>query len=148
MPAAIENSIDIECDPDEVFDFATDPTRLPEWQPAVEEAIVDPPGLKQVGMRGQEIRRTPAGRQRLRWEVTECEPAERWTLRGTSGPLRSHVTLTFAASTSGTRVEHRIWFEARGIGRLLRPLVLPGIRREVPENLALLKKRLEAANVS
>lgn len=143
MSSVIENSVEIECDPQEAFDYASDAARLPEWQPSVEVASVDPPGVRTVGMRGREVRRLPGGRQTIRWEVTECEPAKRWALRSLNGPLRSHVTLTFTASAAGTRVEHRIWFEARGIGRLLQPLVLPGVRKEVPANLALLKRRLE-----
>jgi uncharacterized protein YndB with AHSA1/START domain len=143
VSAVIENSIDIECDPQEVFDYVSDPARLPEWQPAVETAAVDSSDGRRVGMRGHEVRRTPAGRRTVRWEVTECEPASRWAVRGVNGPLRAHVTFTFAASATGTRVEQRTWLEPHALGRLLQPLVLSGIRTEIPGNLALLKQRLE-----
>jgi len=141
----IEYGTDIARSPREVFDYVTDTARLPEWQPSVEEAGAEPPAIRDVGMRGYEVRRVPGGRQRILWEVTECEPGRRWAVDGIEGPVRAHVVISLApADGSGTHVDYRIRFEGRGIGRLIRLMASRGARTEVPESLALLKQRLES----
>ena len=99
-----------------------------------------------VGVQGHEVRRVPGGGRTFRWEVTECDPSRRWSIRGIDGPVRAHVTLAFAPTGAGTstKVTYRIWFEGHGIGKVIRLLVRQGARKDVPANLALLKRRLEA----
>ena len=99
-------------------------------------------------MRGYEVRRVPGRMQKMRWQVTECEPGGRWAIEGIDGPGRAHATIALAPTDgNGTRVDYRIWFEGRGIGRLFRPMAGRGARTEVPESLELLKRRLEALAV-
>lgn len=145
----IENSIDIARSPQEVFDYVTDTARLHEWQPSVEEAAAEPPGIREVGMRGYEVRRVPGRTQRFKWEVTECEPGGRWAVEGIEGPVRAHAAFLFAPiGGDGTHVDYRIWFEGRGIGKLIRLMATRGARVEVPASLAVLKQRLEGADAS
>lgn len=140
----IEYSTEIARAPQEVFDYVTDAARLPEWQPSVEEAGAEPPAIRQVGMRGYEVRRVPGGPQRVRWEVIECEPGRRWAVDGIDGPVRAHVGISLAPiDGNGTRVDYRIWFEGRGIGRVIRLMAARGAHSEVPASLELLKQRLE-----
>ena len=143
----IEYSTEVARTPQAVFDYVTDAARLPEWQPAVEEAAAEPPAIREVGMRGYELRRVPGRTQRIRWEVTECEPGARWAVEGIDGPVRAHAAISLApAEGAGTRVDYRIWFEGRGIGRLIRLMASRGARNEVPVSLALLKQRLETVS--
>ena len=140
----IESSTQIARTPQEVFDYVSDAARLPEWQPSVEEAGAEPAAVRQVGMRGYEVRRVPGGRQTIRWEVTECAPGARWAVEGIEGPVRAHVAISLApAEGTGTRVDYRIWFEGHGIGKLIRLMASRGARTEIPTSLALLKQRLE-----
>ena len=146
----IEYSTEIARTPHEVFDYVADAARLPEWQPSVEEASAEPPAIREVGMRGYEVRRIPGGRAKLRWRVTECEPGGRWAVEGIDGPVRAHASISLAASGGGgdgdgTHVDYRIWFEGHGIGRLFKVMAGRGARTEVPQSLALLKQRLEAS---
>lgn len=146
MPKVIEASTDIDRTPREVFDYVADPARLPHWQPSVDRAAFEPPGARpSVGAYGYEVRRVPGGPRTFRWEVTECEPGRRWTVRGVDGAVRAHVTLALVPMGAGTstHVDYRIWFEGHGIGRVFRLLASRGARREVPSNLFLLKQRLE-----
>lgn len=143
----IESSTEIARTPQEVFDYVTDAARLPEWQPSVEEAAAEPPAVRQVGMLGYEVRRVPGGKQKLRWQVTECEPGNRWAIEGVDGPVRAHAVIALApADSNGTHLDYRIWFEGHGIGRLFKVMAGRGARTEVPESLALLKARLEAVH--
>jgi uncharacterized protein YndB with AHSA1/START domain len=146
MSRIIEASTDIARTPQEVFDYVADPARLPQWQQSVDLAAFEPPGVPAaVGVQGREVRRVRGGGRPFRWEVTECEPGRRWSIRGIDGPLRAHVTLAFAPASAGdsTHVDYRIWFEGHGIGRLIRPLATQGARKEAPASLALLRQRLE-----
>lgn len=146
MSKVIEASTDIARTPREVFAYVADPARLPAWQPSVDTAAFDPPGTSAaVGVQGHEVRRVPGGARTFRWEVTDCQPGRRWSIRGIDGALRAHVTLSFAATSAGTgtHVDYRIQLEGHGVGKLIRPLVRQGVRKEVPANLALLKERLE-----
>ena len=144
----IECSTEIARAPQEVFDYVTDAARLPEWQPSVEEAAAEPPAIRQVGMRGYEVRRVPGGKQRIQWEVTECEPGGRWAVEGIDGPVRAHAAISLAPiDGNGTHVDYRIWFEGRGIGKLIKLMASRGARSEVPASLELLKQRLEVVGV-
>jgi uncharacterized protein YndB with AHSA1/START domain len=144
MPHIVEAGVDIARTPQDVFDFVADPTLLPEWQPSVDEAGFEPPGAPAVGVHGREVRRVPGGPQTSRWEVTECEPGERWSVRGLDGPVRAHVTVSFAPTDAGTHVDYSMWFEGHGIGKLIRLFADLGARKDVPAGLQLLKQRLEA----
>ena len=145
MSRFIDASTEIARTPQEVFDYVSDPTRLPDWQRSVDAA--EPPAVRAVGMRGHEVRRIPGGSRTIRWEVTECDPGRRWGVRGVDGPVQARVTVSFAPTSggAGTHVDYRIWFEGHGIGKLFRLLAHQGARREVPSNLVLLKQRLEQA---
>jgi uncharacterized protein YndB with AHSA1/START domain len=144
----IEYRTEVARTPREVFDYVTDTARLPEWQPSVEEAAAEPPAIRQVGMRGYEVRRVPGGAQKIRWEVTECEPGGRWAIEGIDGPVRAHASISLASLHGNrTQVDYRIWFEGRGIGKLIRLMANRGARTEVPASLELLKQRLEMVGV-
>jgi len=147
MSRFIDASTEIARTPQEVFDYVSDPTRLPDWQRSVDAAAAEPTAVRAVGMRGHEVRRIPGGSRTIRWEVTECDPGRHWGVRGVDGPVQAHVTVSFAPTSggAGTHVDYRIWFEGHGIGKLLRLLAHQGARREVPSNLVLLKQRLEQA---
>ena len=146
MSRIIEASAEIGRTPQDVFDYVSDVDRLPDWQPSVEEAGIESPGIREVGLRGHEVRRIPGGRRTFHWQVTECEPARRWGIAGIDGLVRAHATLAFAPADGGTatHVDYRIWFEGHGIGKLFRLAAQQGARRELPESLALLKQQLES----
>ena len=147
MSRFIEASTEIARTPQEVFDYVSDPTRLPDWQRSVDAAAAESPAVRAVGMRGHELRRIPGGSRTISWEVTDCDPGRRWGVRGVDGPVRAHVTVSFAPTSggAGTHVAYRIWFEGHGIGKLFGLLAHQGARREAPSNLVLLKQRLEQA---
>lgn len=141
----IAASADIARSPHDVFDFLTDASRLPEWQPDVEKAEAEPPATRGVGMRGSEVRRVPGGPRTIRWEVSAYEPSRHYGVRGIDGPVRAHVTVDLTPVDDGasTHVDYTIGFEGHGIGKLIAPLARQGARKDVPASLALLKQRLE-----
>lgn len=141
----IQGSTEITRTPQEVFDYVSDASRLSEWQPSVVDAGVESPAIRQVGMRGYEVRNVPGGPQTMHWRVTECVPGDRWSVEGIDGPVRAHVSIALEpAGEAGTHLDYRLWFEGHGIGKLMRPMAARGARAEVPQILSRLKERLEA----
>ncbi len=149
MSEAVEASVEIARTPRDVFDYVSDAGRLPQWQRDVDSAAADPPGVRQVGMTGQEVRRVPGGPRTIRWVVTACQPDTQWATRVVEGPVRPEVTmgLTPVADGTRTRLDYAIRFEGHGMGRLLAVLASRGTRRELPATLRHLREQLEGSDV-
>ena len=71
-------------------------------------------------------------------------------MRGIDGPIRASVDVTVQPiDQTHSRVAIDVDFEGRGIGKILVPLLVRRqAAREMPENLARLKDRLETQPVS
>ena len=143
--AATTVSIDVARPPDEVFAYATDPTRMSEWQTGCVSGHLDGSTMR-VGSRCTTVRRIGGGERPVTTEITECDPPRRWADRGIDGPIRAVVDLTVdaLAAGDGSRVTITVDFTGHGIGRLLVPvLVRRQAAREMPGNMQRLKDRLE-----
>ncbi len=145
MPAIV-SSFEIARPPDEVYSYATDPSRFPEWQNDVVRVRIEggrPPG---VGTRFTTIRRIGRVEQTTTQEITEISPPRSWAARGVDGPFRPSAGITVEPLGDGTRslVTIALDFEGHGIGKLL-PLDV--IRRMAakgaPKSYRNLKERLE-----
>lgn len=138
-------STDVERSAQDVFSYATDPTRFHEWQQGVVSGSMDQAGVPQVGARCMTARRIGGATRSSTSEVTHIHPGRDWGVRGIDGPIRATVDLTVEPlAGERSRLTISVDFEGRGIGRLLVPLV---VRRqaagEMPKNLEALKRRLE-----
>jgi uncharacterized protein YndB with AHSA1/START domain len=143
--APIVSTIEIARSPAEVFPYVTDPATFPEWQRGVVAGALDrAPG---VGARCTTKRKIGGATREVTTELTEFDPPARWADRGVDGPIRAIVSVDIEplGGGQGSRVTISVDFEGRGIGRLVVPLIVRGqAAREMPENMANLKGRLEA----
>ena len=130
---------------EDVFAYATDPTRFREWQAGVVDGHMDQPGIPAVGARCLTIRRIGGANRSSTSEVAHINPPKTWGVRGVDGPIRAIVDVTVEPLTAHrSRLTIAVDFEGHGIGKLLVPLVVRReARREMPANLATLKERLE-----
>ena len=144
--APTTSSIEIDRPAQEVFDYANDIARQREWQESIVSVTVEDDGPDRVGTRAVETRKVPGGTREFRFEMTEFDPPNRSGFQVTAGPVRPHGTLTFTPldGDTRTRVDFTIEFDGHGFGILLLPLVKRDARRLVPNDLALLKQRLES----
>jgi uncharacterized protein YndB with AHSA1/START domain len=142
----ITTTTEIDRSADDVFAYATDPTRFHEWQKGVVDGHMDQPGTPTVGTRCLTTRRIGGANRPSTSEVTHIDPPKAWGVRGIDGPIRATVDLTVEPLTAQrSRLTIAVDFTGHGIGRLLVPLmVLPEARKEMPTNLAALKHRLES----
>jgi polyketide cyclase/dehydrase/lipid transport protein len=78
-------------------------------------------------------------------EVVRIDPPTTWGVRGIDGPIRAIVDLTVEPVTADrSRLTIAVDFEGHGLGKLLVPFVVRRqARKEMPGNLAALKRRLE-----
>jgi len=144
--APITGTIEIARAPQDVFDYVTDLSRQGEWQAAIEDVKVETEGPTRVGTTAIQTRRVPGRKQTFPFEITEHDPPRRSSFRVTGGPVRPAGSISFTPLENGTRtrVDFQIEFRGHGLGVLLLPLVRRDAARQVPDNLSMLKARLES----
>jgi hypothetical protein len=145
---SITTSIEVDRPADEVFAYATDPSRFWEWQKGVLGGSMDSVGTPQIGDRCRTTRRIGLSDRAVTSELVRFDPPCRWGVRGMDGPIRAVVDVTVEPrSDTSAYLTIALDFEGHGIGRLLVPIVvLRQAQREMPINLAALKQRLEGSS--
>jgi hypothetical protein len=143
--APISVTVDVNRPAGEVFAYATDPTRFHEWQQGVVEGHLEQAGTPAVGTRCFTTRRIGGANRQSTSTISRIDPPRTWGVRGTDGPIRAVVDVTvdhLAADRS--RLTITVDFTGHGIGKVLVPLMVrPEARKEMPGNVAELKRRLE-----
>jgi hypothetical protein len=148
--APIVTSAEIERPAAEVFAYATDPARFPEWQQGVVDGHMDGPGdgvqAPAVGAKCVTTRRSGGADRPSTSELVHIDPPRTWRVRGTDGPIRAAVdVLVEPVTDSHSRLTISVDFTGHGIGKILVPLMVrPEARKEMPGNIAALKQRMEA----
>jgi uncharacterized protein YndB with AHSA1/START domain len=149
MPAIV-TSTEVERPAAEVFAYATDPARFSEWQKGVVDGHMEVPagdtGSPAVGSRCLTTRRVGGANRPVTSELVHIDPPRTWRLRGLDGPIRAAVdVLVEPVTDSRSRLTISIDFVGHGIGKVLVPLVVRReARKEMPDNMAALKQRMEA----
>lgn len=143
--AAIVTSVDVDRPAEDVFAYATDPTRFHEWQLGVVNGRLDGPDNPTVGTRCFTTRRIGGAERASASEVSHINPPKTWGVRGIDGPIRAIVDLTVEPLDGArSRLTISVDFTGHGVGKLLVPLVVRRqAAKEMPTNLATLKQRLE-----
>jgi uncharacterized protein YndB with AHSA1/START domain len=147
--AAIVVTTEVQRPAAEVFAYATDPTRFPEWQQGVLDGHMDQPdpsGPPAVGTRCLTTRHIGEASRTVTSEITHIDPPRTWGVRGIDGPIRSAVDVTVEPlAETRSRLSIAVEFEGHCIGKILVPLLVNRqTRKEMPGNLATLKHRIEA----
>jgi carbon monoxide dehydrogenase subunit G len=138
--------VDVERNASEVFAYATDPTRFTEWQHGVVGGHMDTTGAPTVGDLCVTTRRIGGAERPAKSKLVHIDPPRTWGVRGIDGPIRAAVDVTVEPVTeTRSRLTIAVDFEGHGIGKILVPLVVRReARKEMPDNLAALKERVEA----
>ena len=147
MPIEFSVETTIHRAPEDVFDVATDPARLPDWQTRVVRAEpIDGTLPLRTGSRIREVRQV--GRKQLEQvvEVVDYERPRRFGMRIVEGPFPVHgdLRLTPTADGRGTVVRLDAHGRARGALRLVEPLLARLGARETRRQYATLKGLLES----
>ena len=149
MPPIVTTA-EIERPAAEVFAYATDPARFSEWQKGVVEGHMDEPGngtgAPAVGAKCVTTRRIGGANRPSTSELVHIDPPRTWGVRGLDGPIRAAVDVVVEPVTDArSRLTISVDFTGHGVGKILVPLMVrPEARKEMPDNMAALKRRLEA----
>lgn len=131
----------------EVFAYATDPARFTEWQKGVVDGHMEGPQPPAVGARCVMTRRIGGADRASTSELVHIDPPRAWRVEGMDGPVRAAVdVLVEPVTDSRSRLTISVDFTGHGIGKILVPLIVRReARKEMPENVAALKQRVEAS---
>lgn len=145
MPPII-TTVDVNRPAGDVYAYATDPARFPEWQAGVVEGRLDAHGTPEVGAKCVTTRHIGGADRASTAELTRLDPPKTWGVRGIDGPIRATVDLEVEPLTANSsRLTIAVDFEGRGLGRMLVPLLVRRqAHKEMPANLAKLKQLLES----
>jgi len=147
--APIITSADIDRPAAEVFAYATDPARFSEWQKGVVDGHMDDQAdgahVPAVGAKCVTTRRIGGANRPSTSELVQIDPPKAWAVRGTDGPIRATVNVLVEPLTdSRCRLTISVDFIGHGIGKMLVPMMVRReARKEMPENMAALKRRIE-----
>lgn len=145
----IVTTTEVERPAADVFAYATDPARFSEWQKGVVDGHLDSQeaGSPTTGARCLTTRRIGLTNRQVTSELVHIDPPRAWGVRGLDGPIRAAVdVLVEPVTDSRSRLTISVDFAGHGIGKILVPLVVrPEARKEMPDNLATLKQRMEAS---
>ena len=130
---------------DEVWAYAADIVRHPEWMAVSDARIVRGQGT-QIGARGRERLLGPF-KWDVEFEVTEAVPGRRLAWRSVDDPhLRSEMTLDLEPTgPTTTRATYHGSIRMRGRWRLLAPFVAMEGPADIRRELKRLKENVEAA---
>jgi uncharacterized protein YndB with AHSA1/START domain len=138
--APLVSTIEIARSPEEVFAFATDPLRFPEWQRDVVSACM-------LGDTEFTTTRRVSGAERVMTQrIVRNDPPRSWAAQGIDGPLRPHATVTVEPIDDGarSRVTFTLDFEGHGLGVPLVPLIRRTAGKGAPISHRNLKELLES----
>ena len=135
----------------EVFAYATDPSRFSQWQKGVVDGHMDGPangGTPAVGAKCVTTRRIGGANRpsTSTFTFTHIDPPRTWGVQGIDGPIRATVDVQVEPlGDTRSRLTISVDFTGNGIGKILVPLMVRReARKEMPANMAALKRRVEA----
>jgi uncharacterized membrane protein len=142
----ITHTVEIARPADEVFAYLDDLERHGEWQSQIVSSRRDTEGPTRVGTRATDVRRVPGRTQSITYEVTEHDPPRKVSFKGVNGPVRPVGTVTVEPAGEGaSKVTIELDLQGHGLlGQLIAPLARNQARKQVPEDQARLKERLES----
>jgi uncharacterized membrane protein len=141
----VKHTIEINRPAEEVFAYLDQLDRHHEWQSTLVSERVETEGPTRVGTRVIERRKVPGGERDIPYEITEHDPPRSASFRGTDGPVRPVGTVSVErAGESSSRVTIELDLEGHGIGKLFAFFGRRQAAKQVPEDQATLKERLES----
>ena len=129
---------------EQVFNFVSTPENDFQWQYGTLAAARLPDGADRLGSFFRTIGHLVGHRLQGIFEVTEYEPNRKYAFRSISGPLHLHTCYTFEIATDGTKISITTQAHTTSPFEMNERLLERKMRKQLKENLLLLKELLEA----
>jgi uncharacterized membrane protein len=131
----------------QVFDFVSTPENDSQWQYGTLAAARLPDGAVRLGSFFRTIGHLLGQRMQGIFEVTEYEPNGKYAFRSISGPLHLQTCYTFEAVSGSTKISITTQAHAANLFEMNERLLERRMKKQLKENLALLKDLLEAKQI-
>jgi hypothetical protein len=131
----------------QVFDFMSTPDNDFQWQYGTLDSASVSEGPSQVGALFRSIGHLMGHRILSTFEVTEYVPNRKYGFKSLSGPLQSHTSYTFEIFSGSTRVNISTQANVVDFFQLDEDILGKKLRKQLKENLAMLKDLLEAKRI-
>jgi hypothetical protein len=140
----IEEGIEINCPVEKAFAFTTDAGNWNKWQSIIPEAEQTSPGPVGVGTTFRGTNRMMGRTMQWTASTTEYEPAKKFAKNITSGPVFIEQHNTYVPTGKGLRFTIAYDLKVNGFLKLLSPVMVSTMRKELQKSLVNLKQILEA----
>jgi ligand-binding SRPBCC domain-containing protein len=130
---------------EEVWNFISNFENTTRWSRNVLEARQTSDGPLGIGSTLQTVVKAFGRRRTADYLVTEYEPNYAFAFTVTSGPMTSRARYSVEPAGAGTRLTASGEAETAGLYKLLAPILLRTLKRHSQEDLANLKRLLEAS---
>jgi uncharacterized protein YndB with AHSA1/START domain len=127
----------------QVFDFVSTPENDFQWQYGTLATARLSEGINKKGTAFRSIGHLLGHRVQGTFEVVEYETNKEYGFKSLSGPLHSQTLYTFEMSDGGTRITMSTWAHMVNFFRINERLLGKKIKKQLKENLTLLKEVLE-----
>jgi uncharacterized membrane protein len=137
----IRNTVVVERPVEEVFDYAAQFDRHPEWQDDLKGATFAGPAA--VGATGTETRQMGPRVQTYQWRVNAYDRPRVLGFETLSGPMRPSGSMAFSSEGTGTRVEFEMALNPQGMMKILGPMIERRVQKTNTAHLEKFKQILE-----
>jgi len=144
MPT-ITQSVTVDRPVQEVWDFISNFENTTRWSRGVLEARQTSDGPLGIGSTLQTVVKVFGRRRTAHYLVTEYEPNHAFAFEVTSGPMTSRARYSVKPAGAGTRLTASGEAEATGLYKLLAPILIRVLKRHSEDDLANVKRLLEAS---
>jgi carbon monoxide dehydrogenase subunit G len=142
---AITQSVTVDRPVAEVWAFIGNFENTTRWSRGVLEARQTSDGPLGIGSTLQAVVKAFGRRRTADYLVTEYEPNHAFAFEVTSGPMTSRARYSVEPVGAGTRLSASGELEASGLYKLLAPILLRTVKRHSQDDLANVKRILEAS---
>lgn len=132
---------------EQVFDFVSTPENDFQWQYGTLASARISEGTSKRGTSFRSIGHLMGHRVQNTFEVTEYEPNRKYGFKSLSGPFQSHTSYTFEIDRGSTRIEISTQVNAINFFQVEQGVLGKNMKKQLKENLAMLKDILEAGQI-
>ena len=129
--------------PKDVFDFITASDNAPKIVQSVSSMVKLTEGPARVGTRYRETRLMNGKEQQAELEIVEFEPTHKYAMQNVTEGIETVYRYNFRPERDGTRIDLVCEVKAKGIKKLMLPLVASILKKEDGDHLQRVKKVLE-----
>ena len=141
----VEESVTINRPIEEVFAYASNIERQPEWVAPLSESRKTTSGPTRVGTTYQQVAKFLGRRIEMECEITAYEPPAVYAFRAKNGPMNMEMRFTLTSEgAQTTRVTQVVEGESGGVFKLADPIMARTMKKQFAADLETLKTSLES----